>query len=37
LRDYIRLSFEAQGLGADYGPRQSSSMTYAGQALNARI
>jgi hypothetical protein len=37
LRDYIRLSFEAQGRGADYGPRQSSLNAYAGQALNARV
>jgi hypothetical protein len=36
LRDYIRLSFEAQGRGDDYGPRQS-AITYAGQALNARV
>jgi len=37
LRDYIRLSFEAQGRGEDYGPRQSAAITYAGQALNARV
>ena len=37
LRDYIRLSFEAQGRGEEYGPRQSGPMTYAGQALNARV
>ena len=36
LRDYIRLSFEAQGRGTDYGPRQSAP-AYAGQALNARV
>ena len=36
LRDYIRLSFEAQGRGEDYGPRPSTT-TYAGQALNARV
>jgi hypothetical protein len=35
LRDYIRLSFEAQGRGEEYGPRQS-ALEYAGQALNAR-
>lgn len=37
LRDYIRLSFEAQGRGDDYGPRPSAATTYAGQALNARV
>lgn len=37
LRDYIRLSFEAQGRGNDYGPRQSAPISYAGQALNARV
>jgi hypothetical protein len=37
LRDYIRLSFEAQGRSEDYGPRQSAAVTYAGQALNARV
>ena len=36
LRDYIRLSFEAQGRGNDYGPRASAT-TYGGQALNARV
>jgi hypothetical protein len=37
LRDYIRLSFEAQGRGDDYGPRQSAAIAYAGQALDARV
>ena len=37
LRDYIRMSFEAQGRGDDYGPRQSAAIPYAGQALNARV
>jgi hypothetical protein len=37
LRDYIRLSFEAQGRGEDYGPRHSAALPYAGQALNARV
>lgn len=37
LRDYIRLSFEAQGRGDDYGPRQSAAIAYAGQAFNARV
>jgi hypothetical protein len=37
LRDYIRFSFEAQGRSEEYGPRQSSPLTYAGQALNARV
>ena len=39
LRDYIRISFEAQGRGEDYGPRQQqgAANTYAGQALNARV
>jgi hypothetical protein len=37
LRDYIRMSFEAQGRGADYGPRQSPAITYSGRALNARV
>jgi hypothetical protein len=44
LRDYIRLSFEAQGRGGGYGPRsgdegprQSTPSTYAGQAINARV
>jgi hypothetical protein len=37
LRDYIRLSFQAQGRGDEYGPRQSPAMTYAGQALDARV
>ena len=37
LRDYIRFSFEAQGRGDDYGPRQSAAIAYAGQALNARV
>jgi hypothetical protein len=36
LRDYIRLSFEAQGRADEYGPRPS-AITYAGQALNARV
>lgn len=36
LRDYIRLSFQAQGRD-DYGPRQSAGIEYAGQALNARV
>src|SRR5262245_22672713 len=34
LRDYIRISFEAQGCGDDYGPRQSAATAYAGQALD---
>jgi hypothetical protein len=37
LRDYIRLSFEAQGRGDDYGPRHSAGLPYAGQALNAKV
>lgn len=37
LRDYIRCSFEAQGRGDDYGPRQSAGVPYAGQTLNARV
>ena len=37
LRDYIRLSFEAQGRGDEYGPRQSAAIEYAGQAVNARV
>jgi hypothetical protein len=37
LRDYIRFSFEAQGRGSDYGPRQSAAGDYAGQAVNARV
>jgi hypothetical protein len=36
LREYIRFSFEAQGRGDDYGPR-ASAVSYAGQALNARV
>ena len=37
LRDYIRLSFQAQGRGDDYGPRQSAAIADAGQALDARV
>ena len=37
LGDYIRMSFEAQGRGVDYGPRQSLPITYSGRALNARV
>jgi hypothetical protein len=37
LRDYIRTSFEAQGRGEDYGPRQTPPITYSGRALNARV
>ena len=37
LREYIRLSFEAQGRGVDYGPRPSAGPAYAGQALNERV
>jgi hypothetical protein len=36
LREYIRLSFEAQGRAEDYGPRRSAA-TFGGQALNARV
>jgi hypothetical protein len=35
LRDYIRLSFEAQGRGEDYGPR--SAVAFEGRSLNARV
>jgi hypothetical protein len=35
MRDYIRISFEAQGRGEEYGPRPQAG--YAGQALNARV
>jgi hypothetical protein len=37
LREFIRISFEAQGRGDEYGPRQSAANVYAGQALNARV
>jgi len=37
LRDFIRISFEAQGRGDDYGPRNAAALSYAGQALNARV
>ena len=37
LRDFIRVSFEAQGRGDDYGPRCAAPLNYAGQALNARV
>jgi hypothetical protein len=36
LRDYIRSSFEAQGRGDDYGPRQSAAVVYSGQAVSTR-
>jgi hypothetical protein len=37
LRDFIRISLDAQGRGDQYGPRQSAAIAYAGQALNARV
>ncbi|HLG55886.1 MAG TPA: hypothetical protein VI485_11185 [Vicinamibacterales bacterium] len=37
LRDFIRISFESQGRGPGYGPRNSADMSYAGQALDARV
>jgi hypothetical protein len=37
LREFIRVSFEAQGRGEEYGPRTSAVNSYAGQALNARV
>jgi hypothetical protein len=37
LRDYVRLSFDAQGRGEDYGPRSRGAGEFAAQVLNARV
>ena len=37
LGDFVRTSLEAQGRGAEYGPRQSAMLPYPGHVLNARV
>ena len=37
LRDYIRLSFEAQGLAGEYGPRPAANVPGLRHTLDARV
>jgi hypothetical protein len=37
LSDFARLTLEAQGMGAEYGPRGDSTATYGRLALDTRV